>query len=41
LKEAQLVVFTDSVNHISYYQTNEQSTVVLLPSERTDIKYKY
>ena len=37
LKEDQLVVFTDSVNHISFYQTNSQKTVVIVPHERTEI----
>lgn len=38
LKEDQLVVFSDTINHLSFYQTNTQSCVVLLPRERTDVK---
>ena len=37
LKEDQLVVFTDSINHISFYQTNTQRTTVVLPREKTEV----
>jgi hypothetical protein len=39
LKDDQLVVFTDSVNLISFYQTNTQKTTVILPHERTEVVY--
>lgn len=37
LKEDQLVIFSDTVNWPSYYQTKEQKTTVILPTERTDL----
>jgi len=37
LKDDQLVVFTDSMNHVSFYQTNTQMTTVILPRERTEV----
>lgn len=37
LKDDQLVVFQDSLNHVSYYQTNSQKIHIKLPSERTEI----
>jgi oligosaccharyltransferase complex subunit alpha (ribophorin I) len=33
----QLVVFSDSANHVSFYSTNTQQTNVLLPSPKTDV----
>jgi hypothetical protein len=37
IKDDQLVVLTDSVNHISFYHTKSHNTVVYLPHERTEI----
>ena len=37
IKENQLVIFSDSINHISFYHTISQRTIVTLPHERTDI----
>jgi hypothetical protein len=37
MKDDQLVVFKDTLNHLSYYQTNAQKVVVQLPYERTQI----
>lgn len=39
LKEDQLVVFEDTINHISFYQTLSQRLKVILPRERTEIMY--
>jgi hypothetical protein len=37
LKQDQLVVFSDTINHLSFYTTNNQQIIVELPSERTEI----
>ena len=37
IKEDQLVVFEDTINHVSFYQTNSQNVKVILPKERTEI----
>jgi len=37
LTQDQLVVFSDSINHVSFYPTNTQQTIVNLPSEKTDV----
>jgi hypothetical protein len=37
IKEDQLVLFVDTVNHISFYQTNTQTTTVTMPHERTNL----
>ncbi len=39
LREDQLVVFKDAVNHISFYQTNNQRTKILLRNGITEIMY--
>jgi len=37
IKEDQLVKFTDSINYLTFYQTDTQITTVILPHERTDL----
>jgi hypothetical protein len=37
IKEDQLVVFEDTINHVSFYQTLAQRVKVILPRERTEI----
>lgn len=37
LREDQLVVFKDTVNHVSFYQTNYQITKVVLKKEKTEV----
>ena len=37
LTQDQLVVYSDSANHVSFYNTNSQETRVLLPNTKTDI----
>ncbi len=37
LTQDQLVVYTDSINHVSFYNTTNQQTQVLLPSSKTDV----
>lgn len=37
LNEDQLVVFKDTLNHVSFYQTNSQKTKVLFKSKKTQI----
>jgi hypothetical protein len=37
LKDDQLVVFKDSINHVSFYPTLNTFTYVILPNAQTDI----
>jgi hypothetical protein len=37
LREDQLVVFKDTINHVSFYQTNFQMLKVLLKREKTEV----
>ncbi len=37
IKQDQLVVYEDTINHLSFYNTNKQSIVVKLPNERTEL----
>ena len=37
LKEDQLVVFKDTINHVAFYQTNNQTTNVVLKREKTEV----
>ena len=41
IKENQLVVFSDSINFLSFYSTNNQKTVVKLPFENTELMYSF
>ena len=37
LREDQLAVFKDTINHVSFYQTNSQRTKVILKKEKTEV----
>jgi len=37
LREDQYVVFKDTINHVSFYQTNYQNTKILLRKEKTEV----
>jgi len=37
LKQDQLVVFEDTINHLSFYTTNKQIINIKLPTERTEL----
>jgi oligosaccharyltransferase complex subunit alpha (ribophorin I) len=37
LKEDQLAVFTDTINHVSFYNTNNQKILVKLPSDKSEV----
>jgi len=37
LREDQLAVFKDTVNHVSFYQTHSQRTEVVLKEEKTQV----
>lgn len=41
IKQNQLVVFTDTINFISFYSTKIQKTVVNLPFETTELMYLF
>jgi len=41
IKENQLVVFSDTINFLSFYTTNNQKTLVKLPFENTELMYKF
>lgn len=41
LKDDQLVLFIDTINHISYYNTLNHTTIVALPNEGTQLMYAY
>lgn len=37
LREDQLVVFKDTINHVSFYQTNYQLTNIILKKDKTEV----
>jgi hypothetical protein len=39
IKQDQYVVYSDTLNHVSFYQTNSQNIIFKLPTERTEIVY--
>ena len=39
LKESQLVVLKDTINHVSFYPTSNQITYVILPDSKTEVMY--
>jgi hypothetical protein len=41
INEDQLVLFEDTINHVSFYQTLTQRVKVMLPRERTEIMYEF
>ena len=41
LKDSQLVVLSDSINHVSFYPTSNQVTNVILPDSKTEVMYYY
>jgi len=41
LKDDQLVLFQDTINSLSFYQTIMGTTIIILPHERTDVMYLF